>query len=124
MRAMVRLGIVVLLAGCGTDPAAPAVPDAPPPALAPTCNPVIGDDCLTPFPSSYFEVAAPTATAVQVALPADALPKTRGGLVIRPDRLNATDGFSPSTLFLAYFAAGVDASALPGYADPAASVTA
>ena len=31
---------------------------SPPPADVPAgCNPLIGDDCATPFPSSFYEVA-------------------------------------------------------------------
>jgi hypothetical protein len=108
---------VLVLAACGAD--APAVlPDAPPP----TCNPV-GDDCVTPFPSSYFEVAAPTATGVRVAIPDGILPMSTAGVVFRTDRLNRRDGFSPASPFLAYFAAGVDGAGLPGQGDLAASVT-
>jgi hypothetical protein len=112
--------LLLVLAACDEDVA--LAPDAPP-AGPPTCNPVIGDDCLTPFPSSYFEVAAATPTGVQVALPEAILPKSRTGMGLRPDRLNAKDGFSPSTPFIVYFAAGVDATQLPTADDLAISVT-
>src|SRR5262249_21568315 len=107
---------LLLCVGCGGVDSLPPAP--------PTCNPVIGDDCLTPFPSSYFEVPADTATGVELALPADILPKSKSGVVVKPDRLNARDGFSPASPFLVYFAAGVDPANLPAQTALAGSVTA
>ncbi len=99
------------LSGCGDDAVRPATPDAGPAG----CNPLVGDDCLTPFPSSVHEVADPaTRTGVRVALPADLLPVSASGKALDPARMNRRDGFSPSTPFLVYFAAGVDPSQLTG----------
>src|SRR4051812_2452522 len=65
------LVLVVLLAACGDDKARPSQPDAGPAG----CNPLIGDDCLSPFPSSFHEAAdATSTTGVRVALPKDLLP--------------------------------------------------
>ena len=107
-------------------PAADAAPDvaAPPPETAPGCNPVVGDDCLTPFPSSFYEQPDPTtATGVRVALDAGLLPIQANGLPVAPDRLNEKDGFSPASPFLVYFANGVDAAPLGDWVDPSASLT-
>ncbi|HEY3801654.1 MAG TPA: hypothetical protein VGL61_03570 [Kofleriaceae bacterium] len=94
-----RLALFALVvAGCGSS--GPPEPKA-------GCNPLIGDDCLTPWPSSFYQ----TATG-QVSVPAGVLPAPRN-TVLTPDRLNAHDGFSPSTPFVVYFKDGVDASQLP-----------
>ena len=107
---------LMLVAGCGAPP---------PPEPAPGCNPLVGDDCLTPFPSAFFETAdSSTATGVRVALGPTALPSSAAGVVLKPDRLNQKDGFSPATPFLVYFKAGVDATQLPTVDMLAQSVTA
>ena len=81
---------------------------------APGCNPLVGDDCLTPFPSSFFEVAdATTATGVRVALGPATLPLSASGVALSPIGSNQKDGFSPATPFVVYFKAGVDATQLP-----------
>jgi hypothetical protein len=90
--------------------------------IAPGCNPLVGDDCLTPFPSTAFEVAAATATGVRIELPPDTLPKSNAGVALAPDRLDQKDGFSPSTRFVVHFARGVAAADLPGQDDLAASL--
>jgi len=78
-----------------------------PPEPKPGCNPLIGDDCLTPWPSSFYQSATG-----QVAIPEGVLPSPKG-TTLATDRLNSHDGFSPSTPFLVYFKDGVDASQLP-----------
>jgi hypothetical protein len=101
-------------AGCASAP-----PD--PPA---GCNPLVGDDCMSPFPSSFYEVAdTSTATGVRVSIAPGVLPVSKSSVPFSPDPLNLRDGFSPATPFVVYFAAGVDGSRLPGDGDLAASVT-
>jgi hypothetical protein len=78
-----------------------------PPEPKPGCNPLIGDDCVTPYPTSFFQ-----SSTGQVAIPDGVLPNPRG-ITLSPDRLNTHDGFSPSTPFVVYFAKGVDGSLLP-----------
>jgi len=78
-----------------------------PPEPKPGCNPLIGDDCLTPYPSSFYQSATG-----QVAIPDGVLP-TPKNTTLATDRLNSHDGFSPSTPFVVYFKEGVDASQLP-----------
>jgi hypothetical protein len=90
---------------------------APPPEPAAGCNPLIGDDCLTPFPSSFH-----MGSDGKVNLPANALPTQNNGIVIHPDRLNTRDGFSPATPFLVYFKDAVDDSTLPTVDAPEASL--
>jgi hypothetical protein len=115
----------VALTACHSS-ASTAPPDAgpPPPETAVGCNPVIGDDCVTPFPSSFFErVDTTSATGFRVALDAGLLPVQSNGIPMSPDRLNQKDGFSPATPFLVYFANGVDGSVLGTWVDPSASLT-
>src|SRR5262249_42339749 len=83
----------------------------PPPEADAGCNPIIGDDCVTPFPSSFWEVPDPTtATGYRVALGSQALPPITPPL--STGRYNEKDGFSPATPFLVYFAHGVDTTTL------------
>jgi pimeloyl-ACP methyl ester carboxylesterase len=97
---------------------------AAPDATAPGCNPVIGDDCLTPFPSAFFEQPDTTsATGVRVHMAPGMLPVQTSGTPIWPDRLNQKDGFSPATSFVVYFASGVDPKPLGTWIDPSASLT-
>ena len=82
--------------------------------IQPGCNPIIGDDCLTPFPSSFYEVAdTTTKTGLRVQIGATALPVESNGKQILPDRLNQKDGFSPAMPFIVYFKGGVDGTNLP-----------
>jgi hypothetical protein len=114
MRTLALLGLA-LLGGCA---AAPADPPA-------GCNPLIGDDCATPFPSSFYEVADPASpTGVRVAVAANVWPSTATNIAFRGDQLEGRDGFSPATPFIVYFKAGVDASQLPTDADLTAALNA
>jgi hypothetical protein len=107
--------LVFLIVGCSSAP-----PD--PPA---GCNPLVGDDCTTPFPSAFYEVAdAASATGVRVSIAANALPSTATNVAFRGAQLDGHDGFSPATPFVVYFKAGVDGSALPSDANPEASLSA
>src|SRR5262249_40424754 len=72
-----------------------------PPEPEPGCNPLIGDDCMTPYPSSFYQSATG-----QVAIPDGVLP-TPKNTTLATDRLNSHDGFSPSTPFVVYFKDGV-----------------
>lgn len=106
---MHRLVVLALLAACGDNLSPQTIPE---PAAG--CNPLIGDDCLSPYPSSFYETAdATTTTGVRVAIPDGVLPKERNGTQLSPARLNRHDGVSPATPFVVYFAAGVDATQLP-----------
>jgi hypothetical protein len=105
--------VTALWSGCNSAP----------PEAAAGCNPIIGDDCLTPFPSAFFETTDPTTrTGRRVAIGPSVLPVQKNGLPIKPDRLNQKDGFSPATPFVVYFKAGVKASELPDQDHIAASL--
>jgi hypothetical protein len=115
---------VALLGGCSSSDGASAVPAPPEPEAG--CNPIIGDDCLTPFPSTFhLKTDASSATGYRVNIAAKgALPLLSNGVQLEPTRINQKDGFSAATQFLAYFKAGVDGSAFFGWKDPSPSLTA
>jgi hypothetical protein len=94
----------MVMAACGSSP---------PPDVPAGCNPLVGDDCLTPFPSSLIETPdATTATGLRVAIPEEKLPPQHTA-PLSAARLNRHDGISPSTPFVVYFKKGVDATQLP-----------
>ena len=98
------VGVALLVGGCGP---------APPPEPQPGCNPLIGDDCRTPFPSSFYETPDPaTATGVRVAIP-DGMIAIDGAPRWSSARLVTRDGASPSSPFIVYLADGVEPTQLP-----------
>src|SRR4051794_22585567 len=112
------LAFSIAAAACSSTPAASA-----PPEPAPGCNPIVGDDCLTPFPSSFFEQSDPTTpTGVRVAISPAILPMQSNGVPLYPDRLNQKDGFSGASPFWVYFAKGIDPTPLGSWEDPTASL--
>src|SRR5215475_12991090 len=120
VRAMRRwLGLVLWVTACGEEGTTTQTPGNL------SCVPLVGDDCLTPFPSIFFEkVDATSPTGYRVALDPDKMPRSTGGVALSPDRLNQKDGFSGSSPFLVYFKDGVDQTQLPALADVATTVTA
>lgn len=116
MRSISIALLSVAAAACGAA-------DLPP--VPPGCNPLVGADCLTPFPSSLFEAADPTTpTGVRLAIPPEAMPLESSGARVSPERANRADGFSPSTPILVWLGADhpIAAEALPGEADLARSL--
>src|SRR6185503_17371827 len=71
-------------------------------------NPLVGDDCLTPFPAQFFQ--SPSG----VRIPDGVLPVQVNGIPLSAERLNGRSGFSPQTPFFVYFRRGVEAAQLPG----------
>ena len=115
MRRALSLCLVVA-AGCGDDA---------PPEPAAGCNPLVGDDCLTPFPSSFYEAPDPASpTGLRVAIDDAVLPVPRNSPPLTAARLNRHDGISPATPFVVFFKDGVDASQLPTLDTLDASLTA
>ncbi len=107
---------LALVAACG---------DGPPPEPAAGCNPLIGDDCITPFPSSFVEAPDTTSpTGFRVAIDDSVLPAPRHAPALTAARLNRHDGISPATPFVVYFKAGVDPTQLPTLAALDQSITA
>ncbi len=76
------------------------------------CEILNNEECLLPYPSSRFLVAAGggPGNALQVALPQVGMPVLNGPAFV-PDPLNELDGFSPTVQILMHFPAGVDVEA-------------
>jgi len=88
------------------------------------CNPLGGSSCITPWPSSIYEVDdATTATGRRLAIPAGALPTNTAGVAIDPAHYNQRDGFSSAAPMVMAFETGIDPSNLVPAASYAASVT-
>jgi len=88
------------------------------------CNPISIDDCLLPFPSSFFlRDDETTATGFRVNYDYKVLPVTSDGKGIDPSPYNEADGFSPASQILVYFKEGVEPSTLPQKNDIGASVS-
>lgn len=114
---MRRLLLATLLLGCGDgDDARLATPDA--------CNPLNGSGCITPWPSSVYELEdASTETGYRLAIPEGALPTNYDQLTVSSAILDDHDGFSPAAPMVIAFSTGVDGSNLVSYKDYAASLT-
>jgi hypothetical protein len=97
--------LVVVVAACGGETAL---------AIDPHCNPLGANACMTPWPSSAFEVDdATTATGRRLAIPERALPVNIDGLPTDPTEWNRADGFSPAAPMVMSFPTSVDPTLLP-----------
>ena len=95
----------LVLTACGGPSALPV--DA-------ACNPLGANACMTPWPSSAFEVDDDsTATGRRLAIPQGALPVNIDNLPTDPAGWNAADGFSPSAPMVMSFPGGVSPIGLP-----------
>ncbi|HTM23250.1 MAG TPA: hypothetical protein VL172_22165 [Kofleriaceae bacterium] len=108
---------LALLAACGGDGGLTGEVPA-------QCNPLGGAGCVTPWPSSLYQVAdASTATGVRLDIPEDALPANLDDIVVSGTQYNWRDGFSPAGAMIIAFPGGVDDGNLVHYSDYAASLT-
>jgi hypothetical protein len=106
---------VLSLAACGSEGS--DIPDH--------CNPLGGQGCLLPWPSSAFLVDdATTETGRRVQLPIESMPKNIDDISIDPVWLNRWDGFSPTGPMLVAFPNGVSPTNLPSWKDPDKSLAA
>lgn len=88
------------------------------------CNPLGGASCITPWPSSVYEVDDPaSATGRRLKIPAGALPTNIDKIAIDPAPYNALDGFSSAAPMVIAFSTGIDPSNLVHYSRYEASVT-
>ena len=115
--------------GCGKSTKDTGADAGPPLALGinAACNPLVGSDpldCITPWPSSTFEVPSSTASGYQLQVPAGAMPANAMNVVVDPTRLNLQDGFSPAAPAVVHFKEGIDGGNLPGWQNLAASLDA
>jgi hypothetical protein len=109
--------LFLLVAACGGDDKTSTVADE--------CNPLGGDSCLLPWPSSAFLTEdATTATGYRLDLEPASMPINVDKRPITVDVFNRWDGFSPSGPILAMFPTGVSGDGLPPPDDPAASLAA
>ncbi len=110
------LGVVALVA-CGGDDSGLAVEDR--------CNPLGFTHCMTPWPSSAFEVADPSsATGRRLQIPQRTLPKNIDDIETDPAGWNVADGFSPSAPIVLAFPGGVSTAGLPPVENMDGSITA
>jgi len=100
-------GLVAVLAlgACSSDTSLPV--------LAP-CNPLGIDHCMTPWPSSAFEVEdASSITGRRLAIPEGTLPTNLDNLGTDPAGWNVADGFSPAAPMVMSWKDGVSPAGLP-----------
>lgn len=77
-----------------------------------TCDFLIEEKCLLPYPSSMFLVAdATTPTGLRLNYPRDAMPANERNVHVDPTDWNTLDGFSPGAIIEALFPQGVDLAA-------------
>lgn len=101
-----RAFAVLALAACGSNDTALAIEAQ--------CNPLGAGHCMTPWPSSAFEVDdATTITGRRLAIPAGTLPATTEGLATDPAGWNQADGFSPAAPMVMAWKGGVSPDGLP-----------
>jgi hypothetical protein len=82
--------------------------------VEPQCNPLGIAHCMTPWPSSVFEVDdASTVTGRRLLIPEGTLPATVDGMATDPAGWNVADGFSPSAPMVMAWKGGVSPDGLP-----------
>jgi hypothetical protein len=110
--AVAALVAVAGAGGCGDDNRAPP--------LARECNPLGGESCLLPWPSSAYLKADPSMpSGFRIDLPIEAMPVNSEGVSLDPAPLDARwDGFSPTGPLLAMFPDGVSPDGLPSFKSP------
>jgi hypothetical protein len=107
--------LVVASAACSNSPALPSA----------NCNPLGNNHCMTPWPSSAFEVAdSSTMTGRRVSIPATTLPSNYDMTNVDPTGWNLADGFSPAAPMIMSFKGGVSSAGLIPPDDMTISTTA
>jgi hypothetical protein len=100
-----RVVLLVALAACSSDVSLP---------MKGNCNPLGANHCMTPWPSSVFEVDdASSETGRRLAIPEGTLPSNFDDSPIDPAGWNLADGFSPSAPIVLSFPGGVSIDGLP-----------
>lgn len=108
------LSSLLLAAACGGDTDL-ATPDH--------CNPLGGARCMTPWPSSIYEVDdATTLTGRRLDIPAGTLPTNIDGVPVEPALYTKFDGFSSAAPPVIAFETGVDDSNLVHFSNIADSL--
>jgi hypothetical protein len=107
IRSVAALGLA--LAACSSDTSLP---------VEPACNPLGAGHCMTPWPSSVFEVDDPgSATGRRLAIPEATLPANAdaagtGTAATDPAGWNIADGFSPTAPMVMAWKGGVSSDGL------------
>ncbi len=97
--------VAVLLAACSNVTSL---------AIEPACNPLGDGHCMTPWPSSVFEIEDPSSpTGRRLAIPDGTLPTSADGAAVDPAGWNAADGFSPAAPLMMAWKTGVSPDELP-----------
>lgn len=82
-------------------------------AIEPACNPLGDGHCMTPWPSSAFEVDdSTTPTGRRLAIPDGTLPTSAEGVAVDPAGWNIADGFSPAAPITMAWKTGVSPDGL------------
>ncbi|KAB2893172.1 MAG: hypothetical protein F9K40_17370 [Kofleriaceae bacterium] len=82
--------------------------------IADECNPLGGQTCLLPWPSSAYLVRDDaTRTGYRLDLPIEAMPQNIDSIPVDPTWFNRFDGFAPSGPIVVTFANGVSGDNLP-----------
>lgn len=107
---------VFALSACSSDVSLP---------MHGNCNPLGGNHCMTPWPSSVFEVDdATTETGRRLSIPMGTLPVNFNDDTVDPTGWNIADGFSAAAPILVSFPGGVSTEGLPPVDDMDLSVSA
>jgi len=104
-RRVAPAALAIALAACSNVTSLP---------VEPPCNPLGDGHCMTPWPSSAFEVDDPTtATGRRLAIPDGTLPSNTEGSPTDPMGWNLADGFSPAAPIAMAWKTGVSPEGLP-----------
>ena len=96
---------VLALAACSSDTSVP---------IAAQCNPLGAGHCMTPWPSSAFEIEdSASATGRRLAIPEGTLPTNTDNIAADPAGWNVADGFSPAAPMVMAWEGGVSPDGLP-----------
>ncbi len=119
-----------LSAACGTKSttadSADVAGDADHAILAadPDCNPIIGNDCWSGWPSSFWlKDDATTATHFRIDLPPAKMPANSDGKTVAALEWNRRDGFSPNSPIVILLPTPPDPKRLPDETRPALALT-
>jgi hypothetical protein len=97
--------LALALGACSSDTSVP---------VEAQCNPLGDGHCMTPWPSSAFEVDdASSATGRRLAIPEGTLPSNANGVAGDPSGWNGADGFSPTAPMVMAWKGGVSPDGLP-----------
>lgn len=83
--------------------------------VATHCNPISGDHCFLPWPSSfYLKKDSTSATGYRLNYAEKAMPATVAGKPLSVTRFNTLDGFSPASQILVFVKKGFGKDGFPG----------